>query len=91
MPRKPAVIRPVLLHTTIPEDIRAKLDLFLWSDVEGRVPKGAYQRFIVERIQEFFAWKRESLEPVGFPQGFFIAGPKEMVEDVVTILKGEQP
>jgi hypothetical protein len=55
MPRRPNIIRPVRLITTFPEDIRTKLDLFLYSPIEGRVPKGAYQKFLIERIQEFFA------------------------------------
>lgn len=38
----------------LPESIRAKLDLLLFSEVEGRVPHGSYQRFIIERIKEFF-------------------------------------
>jgi hypothetical protein len=53
--RPPNITRPVKLTTTLPEDIRAKLDLFLYSELEGRVPKGAYQAFFLERIREFFA------------------------------------
>jgi hypothetical protein len=54
MPRKPNIIPSIRLGTTIPEDLRAKLDLYLFSEIEGRVPQGAYQRFICERIREFF-------------------------------------
>jgi hypothetical protein len=65
------IVRPVALRTTFPEDIRARLDLYLWSEVEGRVPQGAYQRFLISRIREFFEdasldigpW----LEPIGPP------------------------
>jgi hypothetical protein len=49
-----SIIRPISLRTTFPEDTRAKLDLYLWSELEGRVPQGAYQRFLVARIREFF-------------------------------------
>jgi hypothetical protein len=52
--RQPNILRPIKLNTTLPEDIRTKLDLHLWSDVEGRVPKGAYQRFFLDRIREYF-------------------------------------
>lgn len=52
--RRPSIIRPVPLTTAFPEDIRAKLDLYLWSESEQRVPKGAYQKFLVERIRAFF-------------------------------------
>lgn len=52
--RPPNVMRPVKLTTNIPEDLRAQLDLHLFSPVEGRIPKGAYSRFLCERIREFF-------------------------------------
>ena len=87
MSRRPNVIRPSLLHVSLPEDIRAKIDLLLWSELEGRVPKGAYQRFFVERIQEFFGWSRIDLTPFGYPQGFFVAGPKEMLDQVKLTLE----
>jgi hypothetical protein len=38
----------------IPEDQLAKLDLYLFSPVEGRVPFAAYQAFFCERMKEFF-------------------------------------
>lgn len=56
--RQPNIVRPTKLTMALPEDIRAKLDLHLWSDVEGRVPKGAYQKFFLERINEFFTLNR---------------------------------
>lgn len=58
MTGKPLIIRPTRLETSIPEDLRAKLDLHLQSQVEGRIPKGAYQRFILDLIREFFAKKQ---------------------------------
>lgn len=55
MPKPPNIQRPTKLHLALPEDVRAKLDLFLYSQVEGRIPHGAYQKFLVERIQEYFS------------------------------------
>lgn len=52
--KRPKIIRPTKLTMALPEDVRAKLDLHLFSQVEGRVPMGAYQRFFIERIKEFF-------------------------------------
>ena len=54
MARHPNIIRPVKLTINLPEDVRTKLDVLLFSAVEGRVPKGAYQAFFVERINEYF-------------------------------------
>lgn len=54
MARRPNLIRSVKLTVMIPEDLHAKLALYLYSESELRVPVGAYQRFFVERITEFF-------------------------------------
>lgn len=54
MARRPNIVRSVSIHTFISEDLRAKLDLHLYSPLEGRVPNGAYRRFMEERIREFF-------------------------------------
>lgn len=87
MPRRPELDRPTLLNLSLPESVRAKLDLLLFSELEGRVPKGAYQDFFIARIQEFFGWKKISLTPYGFPEGYFVAGPKEMLEELEKELK----
>jgi hypothetical protein len=55
--RQPNILRPIKLTTTLPEDIHGRLTLYLYSEAEGRVPKGSYQKFIVERINEFFSKK----------------------------------
>ena len=54
VPRRPNIQRPVRLHTTLPEDLRVKLDLYLYSHVEGKVPQGAYQKFLIDLIKGFF-------------------------------------
>ncbi len=81
MPRQPDLVRPVKLTTTLPEDIRARLDLHLFSELEQRVPKSAYQRFFVERINEFFGWRRLDLAPwTDSPPGaFIVAGTPEAI------------
>lgn len=88
MPRPPNIIRPTYLHMALPEDARTKLDLLLHSPLEGRVPKGAYQKFFLERMWEFFTWRRLALTPYGFPEGYFVAGPKGMLDTLETKLKG---
>jgi hypothetical protein len=57
------VIRSVSLHTHLPEDLYAKLTLHLYSPSEQRVPNSAYQRFICERITEFFNQRESSNDP----------------------------
>jgi hypothetical protein len=70
----------VKLHTAIPESLFALLTAHLYSPVEGRVPKGAYQSWLMGRIQEYFSWRKLDLAPYGFPPGYFVVGPKEMTE-----------
>ena len=53
------ILRPVKLTTYLPEDLRAKLDIHLYSPVEGRVPHGAYSQFLAERVREFFTPRPE--------------------------------
>jgi len=57
MPRNPDIIRPVSLHTTIPEDVWTQMTLHLYSEVEGRVPKGAYREFLTNLIRDYFNQK----------------------------------
>ena len=51
---KPAVEKNELLNLSLPPYLVARLKLFLWSDLEGRVPKGAYQKFFTDRLREYF-------------------------------------
>lgn len=58
--RPPKIMRPVKLSTVLPEDLRAKLDIHLYSAVEGRVPHGAYSKFLSERVREFFDQQQQT-------------------------------
>lgn len=57
--KHPNIIRPVKLTLNLPEDVWTKMTLHLYSPVEGRVPHGAYSRFLSERINEFFTKQPE--------------------------------
>ncbi len=52
MPKPRRTIRPTYLNLAIPEDVRALLDLHLYSELEGRVPHGAYSAFICDLIRK---------------------------------------
>lgn len=60
MPMPKLITRPRKLTLHIPEDVMTRLDLYLISLSKGKVPQGGYQRFFVERIEEFFARLRAS-------------------------------
>lgn len=55
MPRPRKTVRPRSLHLKLPEDILDRIDLLLFSPLEGRVPQGAYQSYFLSLIQRDFA------------------------------------
>jgi len=57
MARTPNPIRPTLLHISIPEDVRKKLDNHL-QGADGTIPRGSYQKFFVELINRFIREKK---------------------------------
>lgn len=87
MPRPKSLDPGISLHTKIPESLHSKLTLLLWSELENRVPAGAYQSFICSRIREFLDHRRLDLAPYGFPPGYFVSGPPEMIDALERKLK----
>lgn len=61
--RKPLVEPSIPTHLHLPASWRTRLDLILFSPVEGRIPKGAYQRFFLSRLVEFFDTREMDLGP----------------------------
>lgn len=57
MPRPPRLMRPVRKNLAVPEDIAARVDLELFSELEGRVPHGAWSKFVTELIREYYRKK----------------------------------
>jgi hypothetical protein len=57
--RKPKIDRPVEKTISISESLVAKVDLVLWSQVEGRVPHGAWSRYVEGLIQADLIAKTE--------------------------------
>lgn len=55
MPRPKKILRSHPNTISIPEDLQAKLELHLYSDLEGRVPFGAKQKFFIQLLTEFFS------------------------------------
>lgn len=89
MPRPAKIVPSTPLFLRLPVDIRAKLDLVLFSEVEGCVPRGAYQEFFVERIKEFLT--SESLDlaifiPHTHPGTAVVRGRGETIEQLKRIL-----
>lgn len=93
MSRRPNTIPSILLNVALPQPTHARLVLHLYSDLEGRVPQGAYQRFFVERIDEFFRHRQLDLAPwAGTDPGtFVVSGSPESLAVLEKTLKGEVP
>lgn len=68
------------LNTRLPQSLRTRLDLLLYSEMEGRVPKGAYQDFFCARIEEYLDHRRLNLGIYGL-QGT-ISGPADTLRQL---------
>ena len=86
MPRKAELDRPTRLDLRLPESIRTRIDLLLFSEVENRVPQGRYQEFFLSRIKEFFDSKRFSFSFSGVE--YEVSGSKEAIEALTRRLNG---
>lgn len=82
-----SLIEKVVLNLWLPLDVRAKLDLHLVSGLEGRVPYGAYSEFFSERVREHLEWTVLPLEAYGLAPGYFVKGPKDMIEKLKAVLE----
>ena len=51
MPRRPNVIPSYKLTLQVPQDLKSRLDLLLWSPAENRVPHGAYASFFATLLK----------------------------------------
>ena len=51
MPRPRKAIRPIAKTISLPEDLVAQVDLILFSEVEGKVPFAAWQKYIENLIR----------------------------------------
>ncbi len=93
MSRRPNLVPSMMLNLALPQPVYSRLVLHLFSDLEGRVPLGAYQRFFSERIQEFFSQHHLDLAPWAGsnPGDFVVSGSPEALEILKRTLKGEVP
>jgi hypothetical protein len=88
MPRTKAVTPKSLLKAWIPQEMRAKLDLKLFSDLEGRVPLGDYSKYVEQLIRQDLEWAKLDLGLFGGSLGFFVIGPKAMIDELRSRLTG---
>ena len=75
----------------LPETEAARLDLYLFSESEGRVPMGAYRELMLKTIKEIWEFKLLDLSPyTGSPPGAFILkGDKDSIEQLTKLLESK--
>lgn len=90
MPRPPAIIPNRHVHTTLPPELATRLELFLFSEAEQRVPKGAMQQFLIQRISEFFSHRSVDLSPFlrTNPGEVVVSGSDHSLSTLINHLKG---
>jgi hypothetical protein len=79
------------LNVALPLPLYTQLGAYLFSELEGRVPHGAYSRFMIELLRKFFTQESIDLAPyVGSPAGaFVIDGAPETIAALERLLAGE--
>ena len=55
MARPKKTTRTIFKNIGIPEDLVARLELHLYSDLEGRIPQGAQQEFFTKLLRDYFS------------------------------------
>lgn len=61
MPRPRHTDPPTRLELKLPQSLREKIDEYLFSPLEGRVPYSAYTSFFSGLVQKFFAEKNQDV------------------------------
>lgn len=91
MPKQKAIVPFRGLHTTLPPDLSIQLDGLLWSELEGKVPKGAIQDLLIQLLREHFSHKRLDLGPYvsSLPGLYLISGSPATLEKLAILLEGE--
>lgn len=62
MPKPARIDRPVEKNLSLPGTVVAQVDLHLYSELEGRVPHGAWRNLITELLTSWLREKEESHE-----------------------------
>lgn len=90
--RKPNVEPTSSINLHLPETLRVRLDLLLYSELEGRVPKGSYLRFFSARLVEFFSHRTLDLAPFlnALPGTHVVSGTPETLAALQQALTAKQ-
>jgi len=89
MSKRANVIPSQQLNVALPLPLYTQLSAHLYSELEGRVPHGAYSRFLIDLIRGYFQDNRLDLAPfVGStPGAFIVQGSPESVGSLKQLLE----
>ena len=89
MSRRKNPIPSVLLNVALPMDVHTRLSAMLYSDLEGRVPLGAYKEYFTRLLREQMDGRTLDLAPfLGTPSGAFtVTGSAEAINALELHLK----
>lgn len=87
--------RKPLVNPTVSKDIHfdaaliTRAELLLFSEAEGRVPKGAYQRFFNHLLASFFDTREMDLSPYAgtLPGEMTVRGRPEVIDRLKQLLE----
>ena len=89
MPKPKNLIPSQQLNVALPLPLYTKLGAYLYSELEQRVPHGAYSRFLANLLRGFFSQTQLDLAPylASDPGAFVVSGSPEAVEALKLILE----
>ncbi len=93
MAKHPNLIPSQQLNVALPLPLYVQLSAHLYSDLEQRVPHGAYSRFMIDLLRSYFTAKHLDLAPFAGsdPGAFVVSGSPEAITTLEHTIKGELP
>ena len=92
MPKPKNIIPSQQLNVALPLPLYVKLGVHLYSELEQRIPHGAYSRFLINLLQGFFFQTHLDLAPylACAPGAFVVSGSPEAIEALkLTLERGQ--
>lgn len=89
--RPPSLRRSAPVEVALDEEIRARLDIALWSPAENRVPRGAYKSFFDRAVARELTFASLDLAPfLGCEPGINVVyGNPSTIEALSSLLKAQ--
>ena len=89
MSRPPNLIPSQPLNVALPLPLYTQLSAHLYSELEGRIPHGAFSRFMVDLLRGYFSQHSLDLAPFAgsIPGAFIIHGSPEAVAVLKPLLE----